>query len=97
MFQNTLDTLTPFWLQRWIVTAVLIVLFMVRILIVQGWYVVAYALGVYLLNLFLAFLTPKFDMSLAEAEEDSHGPSLPTLSDEEFKPFIRRLPEFRFW
>lgn len=25
------------------------------------------------------------------------GPSLPTKSNEEFKPFIRRLPEFKFW
>lgn len=23
--------------------------------------------------------------------------SLPTKSDEEFKPFVRRLPEFKFW
>ena len=24
-------------------------------------------------------------------------PSLPTRGDEEFRPFIRRLPEFKFW
>ena len=25
------------------------------------------------------------------------GPSLPTSVNQEFKPFIRRLPEFKFW
>jgi hypothetical protein len=24
-------------------------------------------------------------------------PALPTKQDEEFRPFIRRLPEFKFW
>lgn len=31
-----------------------------------------------------------------EMEDGSVG-SLPTKSDEEFRPFIRRLPEFKFW
>ena len=30
----------------------------------QGWYIVTYALGIYLLNLFIAFLTPKMDPAL---------------------------------
>nr|CAD7256381.1 unnamed protein product [Timema shepardi]CAD7568417.1 unnamed protein product [Timema californicum] len=25
------------------------------------------------------------------------GPELPTRANEEFRPFIRRLPEFKFW
>lgn len=63
---------------------------------------VAYTLGIYLLNLFLAFLTPKFDPSLTQDEglEDGDAgasPSLPTKQDDEFRPFIRRLPEFKFW
>lgn len=62
--------------------------------------VVAYALGIYLLNLFLAFLQPKFDPSsdaLDQEMEDGSVGTLPTKQDEEFKPFIRRLPEFKFW
>ena len=27
----------------------------------------------------------------------SEGPELPTRQNEEFRPFIRRLPEFKFW
>ena len=33
---------------------------------------------------------------MEELEEDE-GPTLPTNSDDEFRPFIRRLPEFKFW
>lgn len=47
--------------------------------------------------MFLAFLTPKFDPSIEEEEEDEEGPRLPTHNDQEFRPFIRRLPEFKFW
>lgn len=63
---------------------------------------VAYALGIYLLNLFLAFLQPKFDPSNEALDsgmdmEDGSAGGLPTKHDEEFRPFIRRLPEFKFW
>ncbi|OZJ04844.1 Protein RER1 [Bifiguratus adelaidae] len=99
-YRQYLDEITPYIYQRWTVTAGLLVLFMLRILLAQGWYIVTYALGIYLLNLFLAFLQPRFDPSLEmdlQEQEIEEGPSLPTKSDEEFKPFIRRLPEFKFW
>jgi hypothetical protein len=90
--------------------------------------IVCYALFIYLLNLFLAFLQPKFDPSLdadlAEQDVEEGEPGLPTSSaaygksgkangsgglmsgvfgqngggaqqEDEFKPFIRRLPEFK--
>ena len=63
----------------------------------QGWYIVTYALAIYHLNLLLAFLTPKIDPAMAEYEADEDGPGLPTSQNEEFRPFIRRLPEFKFW
>lgn len=63
-------------------------------------YIVAYSLGIYLLNLFLAFLQPKFDPSneaIDNEMEDGEAGGLPTKQGDEFKPFIRRLPEFKFW
>ncbi len=60
----------------------------------------AYSLCIYLLNLFLAFLQPKFDPSneaIDNEMEDGAAGGLPTKQDEEFRPFIRRLPEFKFW
>ncbi|KAI5778954.1 retrieval of early ER protein Rer1 [Geopyxis carbonaria] len=98
-YQAHLDKSVPFVAYRWIGTGVILLLFMGRIVLAQGWYIVAYTLGIYLLNLFLAFLTPKFDPSL-EQDEDMEGggqSTLPTKRDEEFRPFIRRLPEFKFW
>ncbi|KAG1144217.1 hypothetical protein G6F37_004020 [Rhizopus arrhizus] len=99
-FQQVLDRITPYVPYRWTGTAVLLILFMTRVIYAEGWYIIAYALGIYMLNLFLAFLTPKFDPSIEldeQANEMEEGPSLPLKNDEEFKPFIRRLPEFKFW
>jgi hypothetical protein len=61
--------------------------------------------AIYLLNLLLAFLQPKFDPSLQDdlmadelegGESDTPSP-LPSTRDDEFRPFVRRLPEWQFW
>jgi hypothetical protein len=98
-YQTYLDKSTPYVAYRWSATGAVLVLFFLRIVIAQGWYIVAYCLGIYLLNLFLAFLQPKFDPSLSQDDglEDGESSSLPTKQDDEFRPFIRRLPEFKFW
>ncbi|KAI4174102.1 MAG: hypothetical protein Q9188_002572 [Gyalolechia gomerana] len=100
IYQSYLDKSTPYTAYRWIGTGVLLLLFFLRIVLAQGWYIVCYSLGIYLLNLFLAFLQPKIDPSLTQdegLEDGDAGSSLPTKKDEEFRPFIRRLPEFKFW
>ncbi|KAL9126897.1 MAG: hypothetical protein Q9217_004131 [Psora testacea] len=101
IYQSYLDKVTPYKAYRWLSTGALLVLFFLRIFTAQGWYIVCYTLGIYLLNLFLAFLQPKFDPSLTQDESLEDGstsePTLPTKQDDEFRPFIRRLPEFKFW
>merc|ERR1711997_1258717 len=84
---------------RWIGFAILTLLYTGRIVWLQGWYIVTYALAIYHLNLLLAFLTPKIDPALAhlEDEDPNDGLELPTKQNDEFRPFIRRLPEFKFW
>ncbi|XP_035761526.1 protein RER1 isoform X2 [Neolamprologus brichardi] len=94
VYQSWLDKSTPFYAMRWAGTLLLTLVYMIRVYLLQGWYIVTYALGIYHLNLFIAFLSPKVDPSLLEEDE---GPSLPTKQNEEFRPFIRRLPEFKFW
>ncbi|KAK6460340.1 retrieval of early ER protein Rer1 [Scheffersomyces coipomensis] len=103
-YQKYLDQSVPHPLHRWIGFGVLVSIFLLRIIISQGWYIICYALGIYLLNLFLAFLTPKFDPSLEQElknESIEEGiqdqGDIPNEDDEEFRPFIRRLPEFKFW
>merc|ERR1719427_1180757 len=46
--------------------------FLLRIFYVQGWYIVTYALAIYHLNLFLAFLTPKMDPAMAETDDEAY-------------------------
>ncbi|KAH8115345.1 retrieval of early ER protein Rer1 [Phellopilus nigrolimitatus] len=105
-YRQLLDRAAPHLVYRWLSTAGVLGLFMIRILLSHGWYIVCYALGIYLLNLLLAFLQPKFDPSLEadltadEIEEggtESDAPVLPSQKDDEFRPFVRRLPEWNFW
>lgn len=58
-FQNLLDRLTPHLAVRWVIFTILIILFFIRVYKLQGFYVVAYVLGIFLLNQFIAFLTPQ--------------------------------------
>ncbi|XP_057806656.1 protein RER1A-like isoform X2 [Salvia miltiorrhiza] len=88
-FQHFLDKSTPYLLYRWIAFLCIALIYGVRVYLVQGFYVVSYALGIYLLNLFVGFLSPQDD-----PEFDA---TLPIRSSEEFRPFVRRLPEFKFW
>ncbi|WOK94184.1 hypothetical protein Cni_G02886 [Canna indica] len=92
-FQYYLDRSTPHTIGRWLGTAAVVVIYFLRVYFVQGFYIVSYGLGIYLLNLLIGFLSPMVDPEL----EVSDGPSLPTRGSDEFKPFIRRLPEFKFW
>ncbi|KAJ8968664.1 hypothetical protein NQ317_009740 [Molorchus minor] len=96
MYQSMLDRWTPHSRARWAGTIILLLIFGMRIIINQGWYIVTYALGIYHLNLFIAFLTPKIDPAM-DFDAEENGPELPTRANEEFRPFIRRLPEFKFW
>ncbi|XP_011405045.1 PREDICTED: protein RER1-like isoform X2 [Amphimedon queenslandica] len=95
-YQKFLDDLVPYRGGRWGFCICTLLVYIIRIYFLQGWYIVTYALAIYLLSLFIAFLSPKFDPAVEE-DTDEDGPSLPTTSNEEFKPFIRRLPEFKFW
>lgn len=101
-YQELLDRVVPQTVPRWIVFGAVLALFMLRIVLSQGWYIICYTLGIYLLNLLLAFLSPKFDPSLeselrSELIEEGVQDEDPTEAQDEFRPFIRRLPEFKFW
>lgn len=93
LFQYYLDKSTPHSTYRWIGTVVIASIYVLRVFYIQGFYIVSYGLGIYMLNLLIGFLSPLVDPEL----EPSDGPLLPTKGSDEFKPFIRRLPEFKFW
>lgn len=89
-FQRLLDKSTPHVTGRWVSWASVVLIYMLRVWYLRGFYIVSYGLGIYNLNLLLGFLTPQID-------PEQEGPELPTSNDQEFRPFIRRLPEFKFW
>lgn len=104
-WQLFLDAVTPHVAARWTFSIAILVLFMLRIILAQGWYVICYGLAIYYLNLFIAFLSPRIDPAFQSGNDNdfgdpsdpANGPMLPTRATDEFKPFIRRLPEFKFW
>lgn len=99
-YQMFMDKITPHLTARWIFSAFVLLLFMTRVFFGEGWYVICYMLGIYYLNLLIDFLSPKIDPEFQSSQEDldpSAGPSLPTRVNDEFRPFIRRLPEYKFW
>ena len=75
---------------RWIGFILLLCVYAVRVYFAQGWYIITYGLAIYLLNLFLGFLSPAQDPEL-----EGGGPLLPVKDGETM--FIRRVPEFKFW
>eukprot|EP00041_Stephanoeca_diplocostata_P009020 m.136632 g.136632 ORF g.136632 m.136632 type:complete len:203 (-) comp17576_c0_seq1:148-756(-) len=97
--QKFLDNSVPHKAARWIFLVLSLSGYLVRTYYLKGWYIVTYALGIYLLNILIAFLTPKVDPAMAafDDDEEEEGAALPTKNSEEFKPFIRRLPEFKAW
>lgn len=110
--QIFLDRVTPMTVERWSCWAGLLLLFAFRIRWAGGFYIVAYALAIYNLNLLLGFLQP-LDVGELQGEGSSGGRlptrtrghssgrsgSLSVTEDDrsEYRPFVRRLPEFSFW
>lgn len=92
--QTWRDRLTVYHRSRWTFTFLILATYALRIAVVGGYHIVSYGLAIYLLNLFLGFLTPKF--ADLDVEEEDH-PVLPVNDKDEFKPFVRKLPEYRFW
>eukprot|EP00457_Paulinella_chromatophora_P016992 gb/GEZN01017922.1/.p1 GENE.gb/GEZN01017922.1/~~gb/GEZN01017922.1/.p1 ORF type:complete len:189 (+),score=14.20 gb/GEZN01017922.1/:82-648(+) len=88
--QHYLDRLTPHIGLRWIFLFLFFCLYGWRILSIDGFHIVTYGLAIFVLNLFIGFLTPIDDV-------DGDGPLLPSGDGGEFKPFERRLPEFKCW
>lgn len=96
MFQYYLDRSTPHALQRWIGTLAISAIYAFRIFYLRGFYLITFVLGFYNLNLLIGFLSPKVDPQTEDSDRN-RTTLLPTKDSDDFKPFIRRLPEFKFW
>ncbi|CAN7047900.1 hypothetical protein IGI04_025843 [Brassica rapa subsp. trilocularis] len=99
-FQNYLDRSAPHLVRRWLVTLIAAVIYIYRVYYAYGFFVVSYGLATYILNLLIGFLSPKVDPELEALDPASASASASSESSkdsDEFKPFVRRLPEFKFW
>ncbi|VEL32335.1 unnamed protein product, partial [Protopolystoma xenopodis] len=71
----------------------------------QGFHIISYALAIYLLSLFISFISPKVDPAFADIlgrrlfilSTLDETPTLPRTEGDEFRPFIPRLLEAKFW
>ena len=92
--QSWEDKLKLYHGKRWVFSMLLMLLFVIRVAMAGGFHVVAYCLAILILNQFLHFLTPlQSDME----DETTDKPVLPVRAPGEFKPFIRKLHEFKLW
>lgn len=93
-YQHLLDRSTPFISYRWIAFFLIAFIYVLRVYLIEGFYIVSYGLGIYILNLLIGFLSPQVDPEILDLND---GPALPVRESDEFRPFVRRLPEFKFW
>merc|ERR1712098_330507 len=78
--QKSLDKTVVWPKARWVSCAVTLLLFAIRVVTLQAFFLIAYALAIYLLNILILFLSP--------LEDPEEGGVLPTAG-EEFRPFER--------
>lgn len=98
LFQTYLDRVTPFKLYRWLVFFIIFAIYFLRVFIISRYYLITYCLAIYMLHGLIEFLTPKEENipdPFENFDDDVYIPQ--NVDDDEFRPFIRRMPEFNFW
>ena len=58
-WQYLLDKSSPHVLNRWLVFGGVFALYILRAYFANGWFIVTYGLGIYLLNQLIGFLSPQ--------------------------------------
>lgn len=96
-FQYYLDRTAPKKVERWTALGVLLTAYFIRILLIQTHYLVTYVLSIYLLHGLIGFCTPQEESIPDPFDNIDEEVYIPQTVDDEFRPFMRRLPEFDFW
>ncbi len=58
-WQYLMDKITPHSSVRWVAFAALFSLYVLRVYFLDGWYIVTYGLGIFMLNQLIGFLSPQ--------------------------------------
>jgi hypothetical protein len=100
--QVLLDKLAPQIAYRWIFTAFIAFIFLLRIILKNSFYLITYCVGIYLIHSTIMFLTPKGNdiadpFESYEQNKDEEDDYEPELIDNQYKPIVRNMPEFEYW
>ena len=98
--QSLIDRLAIYPCARWLIALIFFSVFVYRAAIndgmvyaTLGFHVLSYFLGLYMLDKFLGFISPKDEEDVLTYD----GTVLPTREGEEFKPFKRAVKELDLW
>lgn len=58
-FQYVLDKSSPHPVFRWLFFLFCLMIYTLRVYLINGWYIVSYGLAIFLLNQFIGFLSPQ--------------------------------------
>ena len=89
------DKIIIYPLERWLITAILFLIYIIRIVLTKAFACLTYCIGIHLLNSFIGFISPLDDPE--DYDLDNDDSFLPTKNNEEFKPFYRKVKEYTFW
>ncbi|KAM0681706.1 hypothetical protein GINT2_000220 [Glugoides intestinalis] len=96
--QYVIDNLSPLIRARWTFTAFLMIVYIRQIVIIKSHDVITYCVGIYLLHAFVLFVTPKDDNIPSPFENDDDEENYTPMNiNNDFRPYVRKLPEFSFW
>lgn len=91
------DTLSPHLYPRWTFTVFTLLIYAKRIFKIKSHAGLSYCVGVYLLHSIILFVTPK-DENIPDLFENVEDEEYnPRNIDNDFRPYVRKLPEFQFW
>lgn len=95
--QYAIDTLSPRVYPRWMFALIILITYLRRVFGLKSHIVITYIAGVYLLHSFVLFVTPK-DSNIPDPFENDEDESYnPKNIDNDFRPYVRKLPELLFW
>ena len=95
LYFNTInDKIIIYRKSRWLAVAILSIIYFIRVFYKKGYYALTYCIGIHFLNSFIGFISPLDDPEDELGEDNSY---LPQRSNEEFRPFQRKVREFSFW
>ena len=89
------DKIIVYKAERWGTIAVLAVIYFIRVFRTKGYYALTYCIGIHFLNSFIGFISPLEDPE--ESSLNNEESYLPQKSNEEFRPFQRKVKEYSFW